>query len=133
MTDPYTPEALEKGARAVKATVEAAPGHVSDRLADRIARAVLDAVAGDVAVRALRDVANAVGDGAASSDFMDDHVSDAGIAWFAAEIREHAEEIDGRHTHTWKADSDGLTCIRCEAKAPAHRAARLREGGDGRG
>jgi hypothetical protein len=72
MTENYTPETLEKGARALFAEEqcdrrqrEDVEGNWNARLAPEdqdeyrsLARAVLDAVAGDIAARALEDVAD---------------------------------------------------------------------------
>jgi hypothetical protein len=52
----YTDAEVELAALQIKAIVADVPGHVSDRLADHLARAALDAVAGSIATRALRYV-----------------------------------------------------------------------------
>lgn len=66
-----------------------------------MARHALAAVLPEIQAQVRRAVADEISSDAMSSDFLDDHVSDAGITWFVREIRESAEEIDGRHVHTW--------------------------------
>lgn len=65
------------------------------------ARHALAAVLPEIQAQVRRAVADEISSDAMSSDFLHDHVSDAGITWFVREIRESAEEIDGRHVHTW--------------------------------
>lgn len=63
--------------------------------ARRIADAVLALLPGRTEAEVLRDAANRLGDEAASSDYLADHLSDDGLAWIVRKLREYADEQEG--------------------------------------
>lgn len=61
----------------------------------KAARAVLALPPGRTEAKVLRDAANRLGDEAASSDYLANHVSDHGLEWIVRKLREYADEREG--------------------------------------